>query len=60
MIFRASVGELHVLLDDEMCDERPTPEVAADYLTRCIQGVTALYEAMPDEAVIPVDTEGDG
>jgi hypothetical protein len=59
MIFRASIGDLSALLDDEMTDERPTPEVAADYLTRCVQGVTALYEAMPDGVHIEGDATSD-
>lgn len=60
MIFRASIGDLNVLLDDEMTDERPTPEVAADYLGRCVSGVMKLYDAMPDGITVDSDTETDG
>ena len=60
MIFRASIGDLNVLLDDEMTEERPTPEQAEDYLGRCVRGVVKLYEAMPDGITIDSDTESDG
>ena len=48
MIYRASIGDLTILLDDEMVEERPTPEVAQDYLTRCATEVVKLYEQIPD------------
>ena len=60
MIFRASIGELNVLLDDEMVDERPTPEQAEDYLGRCVRSVVKMYDAMPDGVVVDSDTEADG
>lgn len=57
MIYRVSIGELTALLDDEMDDERPTPEVSRDYLRACADQVIALYEALPDG--LAVDTDGD-
>ena len=57
MIFRASIGELAILLDDEMSDERPTPERAQDYLTRCVTEVVRMFELMPDAE--PATPEGD-
>ena len=62
IIFQANIGDLRVTLDDEMVDERPTPEVAADYLSRCVSGVVKLYEAIPDGVIVDsdLDTEADG
>lgn len=57
MIFRVSIGDLTALLDDELTDERPTPEVSRDYLKACGDQVLAMYEALPDGLV--VDTDGD-
>ena len=57
MIYRASIGELCILLDDEMVDERPTPEVANDYLTRVAAQVVKLYNEIPDTA--PAEAGGD-
>jgi hypothetical protein len=51
VIFRVSIGELTTLLDDEINDERPTPEVAADYLHRCATEVLHLYTELPVEAL---------
>ena len=48
MIFRASINDMDVLLDDEITDSRPTPECAADYLHRCVEQVVALYSSLPD------------
>jgi hypothetical protein len=48
MIYRACIGDYSVLLDDELTDERPTPEVAADYLARCVDQVLKMYDAIPD------------
>ena len=45
MIFQCRIGDYESLLDDEMSDSRPTPEHAADYLTRCAQIVLGLYVA---------------
>lgn len=58
MIYRASIGELCILLDDEMIEERPTPEVAEDYLTRCINGVIEMYTQIPDPE--PAQASDDG
>jgi hypothetical protein len=51
MIFRVSIGELTTLLDDEINDERPTPEVAADYLHRCATECLHIYTELPVEAL---------
>jgi hypothetical protein len=51
MIFRVSIGELTTLLDDEINDERPTPEVAADYLHRCATEALRIYTDLPLEAL---------
>ena len=45
MIYRASIGDCTALLDDEMTDERPTPEHSRDYLRACSDQVIALYQA---------------
>lgn len=57
MIFRVSIGELTTLLDDEINDERPTPEVAADYLHRCATEVLRVYSELPAEALTVADDE---
>jgi len=57
MIFRCQIGDLSALLDDEMVDERPTPEVSRDYLRACSDQVLAIYQAMPDAAVVDGDGE---
>jgi hypothetical protein len=58
MIFRVSIGELTTLLDDEITDERPTPEVAADYLHRCGTEVLRVYTDLPAEALTAQDDDG--
>ena len=45
MIFTCRVGDYECMLDDELTDERPTPELALDYLTRCAQVVHGMYAA---------------
>ena len=55
MIYRVSIGELTALLDDELTDERPTPEVTRDYLKVCADQVVALYEALPDGVMVDPD-----
>lgn len=45
MIYQCRIGDYDALLDDEMSDQRPTPEQAADYLTRCASVVIGLYTA---------------
>ncbi|MGZ4519761.1 MAG: hypothetical protein ACXVX9_00125 [Mycobacteriaceae bacterium] len=57
MIFRVSIGELTTLLDDEITDERPTPEVAADYLHRCATEVLRVYTDLPAEALLEPGAE---
>ena len=46
-----------LVLDDEINDERPTPEVAADYLHRCATEVLRVYSELPAEAVAGADDE---
>ena len=55
MVFRISIGGITTLLDDEMTDERPTPEHARDYLRACTDEDLRIYEALPAEA--SADTE---
>ena len=43
MIFSARVDDCEVLLDDEMTDQRPTPEAASEYLHRAVSEVLTLY-----------------
>ena len=50
MIYRVSIGDINVLLDDEMTDERPTPEVARDYLRACSDQAETIYGALPEVA----------
>lgn len=53
MIFQVRIGDYDALLDDEISTQRPTPEVAADYLHRCATVVLGLYTAacrVDDEA----------
>jgi hypothetical protein len=45
VIFTCRVGDYEAMLDDELTDERPTPELALDYLTRCAQVVHGMYAA---------------
>jgi hypothetical protein len=45
MIFTCRIGDYETGLDDELVEERPTPELALDYLTRCAQVVHAMYDA---------------
>lgn len=45
MIFTCRVGDYEAMLDDELTDERPTPELALDYLTRCAQVTVGMYTA---------------
>jgi hypothetical protein len=52
VIYRVSIHEIAVLLDDEMVEERPTPEVAADYIRRCATEVLRVYSELPDGALI--------
>jgi hypothetical protein len=59
VIFRVSIGELTTLLDDEITDERPTPEVAADYLHRCATEVLRVYTDLPAEALAAQDDDTD-
>jgi len=50
MIYRVSLGDLTALLDDEITDERPTPEVSRDYLKACADQVMGLYNTLPEAA----------
>ena len=49
MIFRVSIGDVAVLLDDEL-EERPTPEHCRDYLKACTDEAARLYNLLPTEA----------
>ena len=49
MIFQTRIGEFEAMLDDEITDQRPTPEQALDYLTRCAQITYSLYLSGVDE-----------
>ena len=57
MIFRASIGDVTALLDDEITDERPTPEHARDYLRACSDETLRLFSALPDAEPAATDTE---
>ena len=46
MIFRVNIGDVAVLLDDEL-DERPTPEHCRDYLKACTDEAARLYDLLP-------------
>lgn len=49
MIFRVSLGDLSVLLDDEL-EERPTPEHCRDYLKACTDEALRAYNELPSAA----------
>lgn len=48
MIYRANIGDVAVLLADEL-DERPTPEISRDYLRACTDEAARLYSLLPTE-----------
>jgi hypothetical protein len=53
MIYQIRLGDtVDVMIDDEMTEQRPTPEVAADYLTRIAQTALGTWLAMPSETVV--------
>ena len=53
MIFRVSLGDINVLLDDDITDERPTPEVCRDFLRACADEALRTYNELPTEAILP-------
>ena len=53
MILQVAIGsDVNITFDDEITDERPTPEVVDDYLSRLRQQALIAYLALPslDEA----------
>ena len=57
MMLEVTIGEsICARFDDDMQDQRPTPEVVEDYLTRMRRTAIDLFEGIPDEQV-PALTE---
>ena len=55
MIYRCVIGSMvEILLDDEL-DERPTPEVARDYIRACSDEALRTYLAIPDSVAVKAD-----
>lgn len=48
MIYSVRIGEIEASIDDELTEERPTPEVVADYLTRVAQTAVGTWVAIPE------------
>lgn len=49
MILQVSVGSvINITFDDEMVEERPTPEHVEDYLVRIRQQAIAAWLSLPD------------
>ena len=60
MIYRVSIGDLvNVLLDDEMTQERPTPEVARDYIRACSDEALRTYNETPAALIVTDGDDGD-
>lgn len=47
MIVSCRIGDIESMIDTE--DSAYVPEVAADLLSRCCDGVLKMFAAMPDE-----------
>jgi hypothetical protein len=59
MMLEVTLGEhVAVRFDDEMVDQRPTPEQVEDYLTRMRRTAMAMWDGSTDE-IVPALTEGD-
>jgi len=68
MILELQIGEsIAVRFDDDINDERPTPEVVEDYLTRMRRTAVDLFNALPNDtddvsdalAALDPDVEGE-
>ena len=48
MILQVKISDtIELIMDDEITDQRPTPEVMADYLTRLTQSAVVAWMALP-------------
>jgi len=67
VILELQIGEsIAVRFDDDINDERPTPEVVEDYLTRMRRTAVDLFNALPNDtpdadvlAALDPDVEGE-
>lgn len=58
MMLEVAIGEhVAVRFDDEITDQRATPEVTEDYLTRMARTATQLWDRTTDNVAPVVTTE---